>query len=414
MYAKRLTISDFKCFGEAVLDLQYPGRGRQPVSEIPNINLILGDNGGGKSSVLRAVAIAILAPILPDSGFVPYRLVRRPARGGLAPELARLKVLAVPTEGQPGARQGTVELAAGLETRHGRGSLDRLVPNPNPAIVKLLDDDFSAELFVAGYGATRRVETGGYSESTARRARGHRYLRVAGLFEDHVTLRPLENWLWPLRDENYARFEQAVAMLGGLLPSEIQFRGEFDKDERQFMFDFEGVPTPFSSLSDGYKAFIGWVGDLIGHLVDVAAPGTALADISGIVLVDEIDLHLHPAWQRDIVPLLGLAFPRIQFIVSSHSPLVASTVRRENVFVTERAVDGTVTVNQLGEFVFGRSMEQILLSSYFGLNSTRPEAFQRQASDLFKRVADGDSSAALDYLERLAGSADADRGEPTA
>jgi len=403
VYAKRLTITDFKCFGHAVLDLQHPGRSRLPVSEVPNINLVLGDNGGGKSSVLRAVAIAMLAPALLESGFVPYRLVRRPARGGRLVEQALLKVLGVPVESGTRDRQGTTELTARLEAKGGRSSLDRLTQEGDPAapLARLLDDDHSAAFFVAGYGATRRVETGGYSESSARRSRGLRYQRVAGLFEDHLALRPLENWLLPLRDEQAELFGAAVGLLASVLPSNLQFRGEFDRDERQFLFDFDGVPTPFSSLSDGYKAFVGWVGDLIGHLADVAPAGMRLDQIAGIVLVDEIDLHLHPAWQREIVPVLGSAFPRIQFILSSHSPLVASTVKRENVFVTQRAEDGTVTVGQLDEFVFGRSMEQLLLSSYFGLSTTRPQAFQERTAELFERVAGGDSSAALDYLERL-------------
>jgi hypothetical protein len=78
VYAKKLSIYDFKCFGKAVIELQYPGRKIKAALESPNVNLIVGDNGGGKSSVLRAIAIAALAPALLESGFVPYRLVRRP------------------------------------------------------------------------------------------------------------------------------------------------------------------------------------------------------------------------------------------------------------------------------------------------------------------------------------------------
>jgi AAA15 family ATPase/GTPase len=78
LYAKSIHIYGFKCFGKAELALQYSGRSSGSVSESENINLILGDNGGGKSSVLRALAIAVLAPALLESGFVPYRLVRRP------------------------------------------------------------------------------------------------------------------------------------------------------------------------------------------------------------------------------------------------------------------------------------------------------------------------------------------------
>ena len=95
MYARSLHIYDFKCYGKAALELQFPGRRTKGKSEISNVNVILGDNGGGKSSVLRALAIAVLAPVLLESGFVAHRLVRRPTDGTPPVEAALLKVAAV-------------------------------------------------------------------------------------------------------------------------------------------------------------------------------------------------------------------------------------------------------------------------------------------------------------------------------
>jgi len=403
LYARSLHIYGFKCFGKTEIELQYPGRSGEGASEIPNVNLILGDNGGGKSSVLRALAIAVLAPALLESGFVPYRLVRRPGPGQEPVDHALLKVEAIPEKNErlpQVLRRKKLELLARIE-RRGRGSLDRLhlERTPDSPIASLLEDDDSPAFFVVGYGATRRVETGEYSESSARRSRGLRYQRIAGLFEDHVALRPLQAWLPKLGSRG--RINAAVDQINRVLPQNVRFAGELDKAEDQYLFEFEGVPTPFSALSDGYKAFIGWVGDLVGHLSDVAPPDTALADLPGIVLLDEIDLHLHPEWQRSVVPALASGFPKLQFVFTSHSPLVASTVRRENVFVTDTAEDDTATLKQLEERVYGRSAEQLLLSSYFGLQTTRPESFQDEAQELFQKAATGDSAAALSYLERL-------------
>ena len=75
-------------------------------------------------------------------------------------------------------------------------------------------------------------------------------------------------------------------------------------------------------------------------------------------------------------------------------------------FVTGRAEDGTATIRQLEERIYGRSMEQLLLSSYFGLQTTRPEAFEDEAQILFQNAAAGDSTAALTYLDRLSGTSD--------
>lgn len=398
MYAKSLSIYEFRCFHKAKLELQYPGRS----SDIPNVNVILGDNGGGKSSVLRALAIAVLAPALMRSGFVPYRLVRRQAPGTPDVSHCLLKVIGRPDadEAALGLSQ-RIELLARLDPPT-RGNLDKIYLDytPNSPVTPLLDDDYSPAFFVVGYGATRRVETGDYSESSARRTRGLRYQRIAGLFEDHVALRPLTTWLGRV-ERNSQRFEEIVSLLTSVLPDDIGFKGDFLAEDEQYLFDFEGTPTPFSSLSDGYKAFIGWVGDLIGHLIDVAPVDRRLTEITGIVLVDEIDLHLHPAWQRQVVPLLSKAFPRLQFVFSSHSPLVATSVRRENIFVTGRGEDGTATIDQIDEQVYGQSVEHVLLSSYFGLTTTRPKSFEVEADGLFKRAADGDSDAALEFLKRV-------------
>lgn len=404
MYARSLSIYGFRSIGKARLSLQHPGRTGKGVSKIDNVNLILGDNGGGKSSVLRALAIAMLAPALLESGFVPLRLVRRPRPEEPAVDHALLKIEAVPGKGEvfpEGVRKRNAELLARIERRP-RGDIDRLHldSTPDSPIAQIVHDDYSPAFFVVGYGATRWVETGEFSPSSARRSRGLRYQRIASMFEDHVPLRPLQSWLPRLRSSTSGRFAECVDLVDRGLPGNVRFVGDVDENE-QFVFLFEGVPTPFTSLSDGYKAFIGWLSDLIGHLVDVAPADTALDRLPGIVLVDEIDLHLHPAWQRDVVPNLAALLPQMQFVFTSHSPLIASTVHRENVFVTDVAEDGTATVKQIEESVFGRSAEQLLLSSYFGLTTTRAESFQEDARALFRQAADGSSEAALTYLERL-------------
>lgn len=143
-------------------------------------------------------------------------------------------------------------------------------------------------------------------------------------------------------------------------------------------------------------------GDMIGHLADVAGK-RPLTEISGVVLIDEIDLHLHPAWQRSVLSSLASTFPRLQFVCTTHSPLVASTVRKENVFVTDDDEKGLATIKQIGETVFGRSAEQILLSSYFGLRTTRSQEFSTEAERLLSSAAEGNKEAALGFLKQLGG-----------
>jgi AAA domain, putative AbiEii toxin, Type IV TA system len=297
-------------------------------------------------------------------------------------------------------RTKSVELSARFDAREmqsrDRLHLDGTLDSP---ISDRIYEDQSPSFFMVGYGATRRVESGDFIESSARRTRGLRYQRVASLFEDHVPIRPLQAWY---RELSLARQNEATELLNALLPESLGFTGEFDPKEDQFIVNFDDRPTPFTSLSDGYKAFLGMAGDIVGHLAEVAGK-RSLRDISGIVLIDEIDLHLHPEWQRSVLPSLANALPKLQFICTTHSPLVASTVHKENVFVTDTDEHGLSTIKQIEETVFGRSAEQILLSSYFGLKTTRSDKFTNEAEKLLSQAAGGDRNAALKFLKRLGG-----------
>ncbi len=414
MYAKSIAIYGFKCFGKADIEFRYPGRSEEGL-EHPNINLILGDNGGGKSSVLRAIAIAALAPALINAGFVAYRLVRRDASGGVAGDsLLKLRGVLEATELPTPPSEATTKGArrAQPKTPRPREFLARLKANPrsqidqlslestpdNP-ISDLIYDDFSPAFFVVGYGATRRVESGNFSSSSEDKRRGRRYQRVASLFEDHVALRPLQSWFPSLSD---TRKSEVIDLLASALPDSIRFTGALEGDD--YVFTFEGVPTPFPALSDGYKAFLGWVSDLVGHMVSVSE-GRSLAELSGIVLVDEIDLHLHPSWQRDVVARLARAFPRFQFVFTSHSPLVAASVRSSNVIVTGIDSSGLPNLQQMEETLYGRSIEAVLMSPYFGLDSARPADAREETDRLAAKVAStpgGDVDAAEAFLKQLA------------
>src|SRR5512133_2268754 len=98
-----------------------------------------------------------------------------------------------------------------------------------------------------------------------------------------------------------------------------------------------------SYLSDGIRNLIGLVADL-AHRAARLNPhlgADACRKCPGIVLIDEVDMHLHPAWQQVVVTLLRNAFPRVQFVLTTHSHLVASTVPSASIRLL--GSDGTVS-----------------------------------------------------------------------
>jgi hypothetical protein len=323
MYLRRLEIENLRSFERVVFEPNVPEEGDL---RHPNVTLLLGNNGQGKTSLLRGVALAVLAPLLASSsGFVPYALVRR---SGKSSRHARVKAtVALHPEHGEGAR-GSRTLGLNLVPTKG-SFVDRAVSTVAPELAEAMWDGTSPAFLVVGYGASRRTESkDALGEQMRLKARALRYGRVASLFEEGVSMVPLGMWLPSLRQRNPHRHAQVIALLDQLLPG-VEILPEPVRGE--YVFRRNGSDLPFDALSDGYRTYIGWVADLLYHISMGAPYGTKLVDARGIVLVDEVDLHLHPDWQTTVVPTLAETFPKLQFILTSHSPLVAGTLHRRSV-----------------------------------------------------------------------------------
>src|SRR4051794_36328769 len=88
MYIQSLRIQNLRCFRDAGLQLRYPGEPHPPDTSFPNVNLLLGINGSGKTTALKGAAIGVLTQVIARSGFVPYHLVRRGGRSKATLEAA--------------------------------------------------------------------------------------------------------------------------------------------------------------------------------------------------------------------------------------------------------------------------------------------------------------------------------------
>ncbi|HLL06468.1 MAG TPA: AAA family ATPase [Myxococcaceae bacterium] len=100
---------------------------------------------------------------------------------------------------------------------------------------------------------------------------------------------------------------------------------------RSHNFTFAQTKVPATWLSQGYQSTIAWIADLIGQMYLDLGEAIALEDMEGMVLVDELDLHLHPTWQVRLIPVLKRVFPRMQFIVTTHSPMLLPALERHEI-----------------------------------------------------------------------------------
>jgi predicted ATP-binding protein involved in virulence len=152
-----------------------------------------------------------------------------------------------------------------------------------------------------------------------------------------------------------------------------------------------------NQLSDGEKCLLAMVGDIARRL-SIANPG--LDDPlqgEGVILIDELELHLHPKWQRGIIPKLTETFPNCQFIVATHSPQIISDVQPESIFILKSTDFGVIVEHPAHSF--GRDSNQIL-EDLMGV-SDRPEAIKTKLQDLFELIENGELDQAKQVKNNL-------------
>jgi len=292
----------------------------------PGWHVLIGDNGAGKSSALRAIA----ATLLGDG--------RRYENGSTPAEVSSDSALALRIDFgtwlRPGKTSGAVVLAALVTEADGKqlhqehrlqvGTQGPLWNNPPN----------TRELFSAGFGPFRRF-SGGDADYERQFSSLPRVTRHLSLFDERVSLTEALRWLKDLQFKALEKNRFSAAFLeqvrtfinqDGFLPNGVKLR-DITPEAVRFV-DANDSTISIEELSDGYRSILSLTLELIRQLSAHYGPDQVFdveartVDTSGIVLIDEADAHLHPTWQREIGLRLKKLFPRLQFIVTTHSPLV--------------------------------------------------------------------------------------------
>ena len=177
----------------------------------------------------------------------------------------------------------------------------------------------------------------------------------------------------------------------------IDYDAEKEDIEIQMYFDNDKVEIlPLHYLSDGAKSILAIVADIAyrmailnPHLLD-----KVITDTDGIVLIDEIDMHLHPSWQRKIVESLTKTFPKVQFIFTTHSPTVLTHVQRENIQILS---DGKVY--PIDSKTYGRDVNSILREVM--QTEIRPSEVKEKLTAFSNAIDDSDLDTAETLLKEL-------------
>ncbi len=182
-----------------------------------------------------------------------------------------------------------------------------------------------------------------------------------------------------IQEQQKQRLEMVKEILTDVLPdvSEVRFSAPTGKTPTPAV-EFK---TPYGwvqlrQLGYGYRTMIAWIVDLASRMVERYPDSSDPLAEPAVVLVDEIDLHLHPKWQRDLIGFLTKRFPNTQFIATAHSPLIVQAAGNANIALLRREGDHVVIENN-PETIRGWRVDQILTSDLFGLETARPPDLEK-------------------------------------
>ncbi len=316
---RKVEIKNFRAVRDLSLSFGEPGSERAPWL------MLLGENATGKSTVLQAIAMAL-------AGADEVRRFTRPS-----------KVLSV------GAFEGSIEIwfwdqDVPVQLRFRRNE-DQFQGTHGPSAI------------VLGYGALRHAE-----RRSRRNERGPRFSRIAPIMQPIARIAYPGAWLLSL-DEKL--FETAARALRSILP--VSAASIMLRSGNKIYFDTGDHRATLGELSAGYQTIVGMCADIMRHLFE---RWDTLASATGIVLIDEIDSHLHPQWAMRIVNALRDAFPQVQFVASTHNPLTLRGLRDGEVALLRRDTDNSIVCDQNLPALEGMQVDQLLTSRVFGLEST--------------------------------------------
>ena len=163
------------------------------------------------------------------------------------------------------------------------------------------------------------------------------------------------------------------------------------------LVDKNGETFNLEQLSDGEKNLIALVGDIARRLSIANPNSNKPLEGDGIILIDEVDLHLHPAWQRLIIPKLTELFPNCQFFITTHSPQVLSHVKPENIFLLKNE-NNKLTYSEPTES-YGKNSDRIL-EDILGVDA-RPKKEKEALRKIYELIQSNKIEYAKKYIEEL-------------
>lgn len=398
VYLKRLHLKNIRCFEEVEISFARDGSPFRPVT------LIVGENSAGKTTLLRSLILTLVSHLhqialvndLPTS-ILRFQRKDNTSQWGL--DGGEIDIELSDEKGEP---RGFVELQLGetllVCVSGGRGTYR----------------EGPSGIFVCGYGVGRAQRGQGNQE------RYDSFDAVRTIFRDDALLLDPEKVLLQARLAEMEATQQAAgAPSSGMPISGMPLSGTPSFGTLQMFKKFVqaltpitdilvgpkgvtvegpwGAPVPLQALGDGYRGIVIWLLDYLAR-AEMAGAMTPEGP-AGILLLDEIDEHLHPLWRRKLVGLLREHFPRTQFIGTTHSAITLLNCEPDEI-VACKLRDGVATVTQDLPPSQGRSVQELLSGEWFGLEAVVDDTTLRAMSEYKDAVARGEPEERVAPLRR--------------
>jgi len=411
MQINRITIQNFRCFESFEAKFH------------KELTVIVGNNGSGKSTLLDAVSIAVGTFLAGFDGMSSPGIAKDDALNkcydmGSVVELQPQFPVSI---GASGIVAGT-SIAWKRELRSAEGKTTVVDAKEMTAVSTALQSQVrngeKPLLPLISYYGTGRLWAQKREKKSSELMSFNRQMGYVDCLDAASNEKMMRKWFEKMTLQsatNGTPTPELIAVKSAIVQcfqgitgfDDVDVQFNLDTHELDILYRNEGSEReryPMKELSDGYKNTLSMVAD-IAYRMAVLNPwllDQVLSETTGIVLIDEIDLHLHPQWQQRIIGDLRTIFPKVQFIVSTHAPLVINSVKKENLLI--------LTDQQASEpqnEIFGRDANAIL-NSIMGVNE-RPDKIKQMFQTVYDAIDEqryDDAAATLRQIEDKIGSAD--------
>lgn len=396
MYLKKIHIKNYKAIEDINIELQ------------PGVNLLIGDNGAGKTSVLEGIAVALGGIFVNVVGVTAKNIVKDDVR-------MKIKPL--------GDSSTSIEFCEPVSTgctlyvtEDQSFSWNRVKKEVSAAHTKIDNKDVCAWMkkltnrsdtnlpLISFQSAARawRVKRGDFGTELKKKLDDRRCGYI-GCLDSSMDVKSIQQWC--LKQEIIASNKKSVReyeMFKNIVASFMKEINELDQVPTiyyspqfdELVYEDEREEMPISKLSAGYQSLLWMIMDLAYRVCMLNPELQDRSQITGVVLIDEIDLHLHPKWQWKVIDALRETFENVQFIIATHSPIVISSSKEANLLLLNKDQEITYLPD-----CYGYEVEDVL--RYRQESVSRPKNVKKLVDQIDDAVEDIDFKRAKEMLKQL-------------